>query len=113
MAVSDTDTAPDELEFELVEAPIHGELIKTEGSTHTSMTNGGMICILQMFHWILTTGEFIIWIIKQSQNMQMISSILVCLCLHLPTPLHFFITTFPNLQMNQKACVNIVIEINN
>lgn len=41
MAVSDTDTAPDELEFELVEAPIHGELIKTEGSTHTSMTNGG------------------------------------------------------------------------
>ncbi|XP_030272850.1 extracellular matrix organizing protein FRAS1 isoform X1 [Sparus aurata] len=40
LAVSDADTAPDELEFELVEAPIHGELIKTDGSTHISMTNG-------------------------------------------------------------------------
>lgn len=42
LAVSDADTAPDELEFELVEAPIHGELIKTDGSTHISMTNGEM-----------------------------------------------------------------------
>ncbi|XP_029366253.1 extracellular matrix organizing protein FRAS1 isoform X2 [Echeneis naucrates] len=40
LAVSDADTAPDELEFEVVEAPIHGELIKTDGNTHTSMTNG-------------------------------------------------------------------------
>ncbi|XP_076007225.1 extracellular matrix organizing protein FRAS1 [Genypterus blacodes] len=40
LAVSDADTAPDELEFELVEAPIHGELVKTDGSTHTSMRNG-------------------------------------------------------------------------
>uniref|UniRef100_UPI001ED83835 extracellular matrix protein FRAS1 n=1 Tax=Scatophagus argus TaxID=75038 RepID=UPI001ED83835 len=40
LAVSDADTAPDELEFELVEAPIHGELIKTDGNTHTGMTNG-------------------------------------------------------------------------
>uniref|UniRef100_UPI0037E879D7 extracellular matrix organizing protein FRAS1 n=1 Tax=Semicossyphus pulcher TaxID=241346 RepID=UPI0037E879D7 len=40
LAVSDADTSPDELEFELVEAPIHGELIKTEGSEHTSMNNG-------------------------------------------------------------------------
>ncbi|TMS03411.1 Extracellular matrix protein FRAS1 [Larimichthys crocea] len=40
LAVSDADTAPDELEFELVEAPIHGELTKTDGSTHISMTNG-------------------------------------------------------------------------
>ncbi|KAF7657675.1 hypothetical protein LDENG_00023850, partial [Lucifuga dentata] len=40
LAVSDADTAPDELEFELVEAPIHGELIKTDGNTHTSMRNG-------------------------------------------------------------------------
>uniref|UniRef100_A0A8P4K7M3 Fraser extracellular matrix complex subunit 1 n=1 Tax=Dicentrarchus labrax TaxID=13489 RepID=A0A8P4K7M3_DICLA len=38
LAVSDADTAPDELEFELVEAPIHGELIKTDGSAHTSDT---------------------------------------------------------------------------
>lgn len=49
LAVSDADTAPDELEFELVEAPIHGELIKIDGSTHTSMTNGEMRCILWMF----------------------------------------------------------------
>ncbi|AWP07675.1 putative extracellular matrix protein FRAS1 [Scophthalmus maximus] len=40
LAVSDADTAPDELEFELVEAPVHGELIKTDGNTHTSMSNG-------------------------------------------------------------------------
>lgn len=43
LAVSDADTAPDELEFELVEAPIHGELIKTDGSAHTSMINGEKI----------------------------------------------------------------------
>ncbi|TKS77877.1 Extracellular matrix protein FRAS1 [Collichthys lucidus] len=40
LAVSDADTAPDELEFELVEAPIHGELTKTDGSAHISMNNG-------------------------------------------------------------------------
>ncbi|KAM3867993.1 extracellular matrix organizing protein FRAS1 [Diretmus argenteus] len=40
LAVSDADTAPDELEFELVEAPIHGALMKTDGNTHTSMNNG-------------------------------------------------------------------------
>lgn len=40
LAVSDTDTAPDELEFELVEAPVHGELMKTDGSAHTGMVNG-------------------------------------------------------------------------
>ncbi|KAM6930976.1 extracellular matrix organizing protein FRAS1 [Xenentodon cancila] len=38
LAVSDADTAPDELEFELVEAPIHGKLIKTDDNTH--MANG-------------------------------------------------------------------------
>lgn len=43
LAVSDADTAPDELEYELVEAPIHGELIKTDGSAHTSMINGEVI----------------------------------------------------------------------
>lgn len=43
LAVSDADTAPDELEFELVEAPIHGELLKADGSAHTSMMNGEMI----------------------------------------------------------------------
>ncbi|XP_028271091.1 extracellular matrix organizing protein FRAS1 isoform X8 [Parambassis ranga] len=40
LAVSDADTAPDELEFELVEAPIHGELMKMDGSTNTRMFNG-------------------------------------------------------------------------
>lgn len=40
LAVSDADTAPDELEFELVEPPVHGELLKTDGGSHTSMTNG-------------------------------------------------------------------------
>ncbi|XP_061586644.1 extracellular matrix protein FRAS1 isoform X2 [Cololabis saira] len=38
LAVSDADTAPDELEFELVEAPTHGELIKSDDNTR--MTNG-------------------------------------------------------------------------
>ncbi|KAK5909396.1 hypothetical protein CesoFtcFv8_003328 [Champsocephalus esox] len=40
LEVSDADTAPDELEFELVEAPVNGELIKTDGGTHTRMANG-------------------------------------------------------------------------
>lgn len=40
LAVRDADTAPDELEFELVEAPVHGELLKADGSAHTSMING-------------------------------------------------------------------------
>ncbi|XP_008299754.1 extracellular matrix protein FRAS1-like [Stegastes partitus] len=40
LAVSDADTAPDELEFELVDAPIHGDLVKTEGGASTRMANG-------------------------------------------------------------------------
>lgn len=41
LAVNDADTAPDELEFELVEPPVHGELLKTDGSSHSSsLTNG-------------------------------------------------------------------------
>ncbi|CAN9512669.1 unnamed protein product [Ophioblennius macclurei] len=40
LAVSDADTAPDELEFELVEAPIHGVLIRTDSKTDRHMTNG-------------------------------------------------------------------------
>lgn len=43
LAVSDADTAPDELEFELVEAPVHGELLRADVSAHTSMINGEMI----------------------------------------------------------------------
>ncbi|CAJ1069789.1 extracellular matrix protein FRAS1 [Xyrichtys novacula] len=40
LAVSDADTSPDDLDFEVVEAPIHGELIKTDGSERTVMNNG-------------------------------------------------------------------------
>ncbi|KAM4616687.1 extracellular matrix organizing protein FRAS1 [Polymixia lowei] len=40
LAVSDADTAPDELEFELVEPPVHGTLLRTEGHTHSTMKNG-------------------------------------------------------------------------
>lgn len=38
--MTDADTAPDELEFELIEAPIHGELIKVDSNTQTTMVNG-------------------------------------------------------------------------
>ncbi|XP_077417485.1 extracellular matrix organizing protein FRAS1 isoform X1 [Vanacampus margaritifer] len=34
LAVSDADTAPDELEFELVEAPVHGELLRSRAGAH-------------------------------------------------------------------------------
>ncbi|KAM7019160.1 LOW QUALITY PROTEIN: extracellular matrix organizing protein FRAS1 [Tautogolabrus adspersus] len=64
LAVSDADTAPDELEFELVEGPIHGELIKMEGSEHTSMNNGDTFTfsdvtrsVLQYRHAGLSTQE--------------------------------------------------------
>ncbi|KAJ8398108.1 hypothetical protein AAFF_G00431850 [Aldrovandia affinis] len=41
LAVTDADTAPDELEFELVEAPVHGTLLKVNGfSGQTEMVNG-------------------------------------------------------------------------
>lgn len=43
LSVSDVDTAPDELEFEVVEAPVHGELIKSDGSTEVRMTNGNVL----------------------------------------------------------------------
>lgn len=48
LAVSDADTAPDELEFELVEAPIHGELIKTDGGAQSSMISGEIIPLMQL-----------------------------------------------------------------
>lgn len=48
LAVSDADTAPDELEFELVEAPIHGELIKTDNGAQNSMISGEMIPLMQL-----------------------------------------------------------------
>uniref|UniRef100_A0A3Q2PFS0 Fraser extracellular matrix complex subunit 1 n=1 Tax=Fundulus heteroclitus TaxID=8078 RepID=A0A3Q2PFS0_FUNHE len=38
LAVSDADTAPDDLEFELVDAPVHGELLRTDDNMR--MSNG-------------------------------------------------------------------------
>lgn len=43
MAVTDADTAPDELEFELVEAPVHGTLLRVDFGTQTQMVNGRSI----------------------------------------------------------------------
>ncbi|XP_056136283.1 extracellular matrix protein FRAS1 [Lampris incognitus] len=40
LAVSDADTAPDELEFEVVEAPRHGTLLRTDRETHTLLNAG-------------------------------------------------------------------------
>ncbi|KAG7481357.1 hypothetical protein MATL_G00065830 [Megalops atlanticus] len=64
LAVSDADTAPDELEFELVEAPIHGTLLKVDFGVQTEMVNGDTFTfsdvtrnILQYEHAGLTTEE--------------------------------------------------------
>uniref|UniRef100_A0AAY4BT87 VWFC domain-containing protein n=1 Tax=Denticeps clupeoides TaxID=299321 RepID=A0AAY4BT87_9TELE len=40
LAVTDADTAPDELEFELVEAPVHGMLFRLDFNAQTQMANG-------------------------------------------------------------------------
>lgn len=40
MAVTDADTAPDELEFELVEGPVHGTLLRVDFGSQTPMVNG-------------------------------------------------------------------------
>ena len=40
LAVTDADTAPDELEFELVEAPAHGNLVRVDFSSQTPMSAG-------------------------------------------------------------------------
>ena len=48
--MSDADTAPDELEFELVEAPVHGELVKTDGDAHASMRSGEAPRVTRVTH---------------------------------------------------------------
>nr|XP_057925745.1 extracellular matrix protein FRAS1 isoform X1 [Doryrhamphus excisus] len=53
LAVSDADTSPEELEFELVEAPVHGELVRSEGGAHTSMTNGDIFTFNDVTHNVL------------------------------------------------------------
>ncbi|XP_035385518.1 extracellular matrix protein FRAS1 isoform X2 [Electrophorus electricus] len=64
LAVTDADTAPDELEFELVEAPVHGTLLRVDYSTQTQMVNGDTFTfsditrnILQYEHAGLNTEE--------------------------------------------------------
>ncbi|KAK5611833.1 hypothetical protein CRENBAI_009535, partial [Crenichthys baileyi] len=51
LAVSDADTSPDDLEFELVDAPIHGELIRTDDSVR--MSNGDTFTFSDVTHKVL------------------------------------------------------------
>uniref|UniRef100_A0A8C7J2L3 Fraser extracellular matrix complex subunit 1 n=1 Tax=Oncorhynchus kisutch TaxID=8019 RepID=A0A8C7J2L3_ONCKI len=64
LAVTDADTAPDELEFELVEGPVHGTLLKMEFDSQTEMMNGDTFSfsdvtrnVLQYEHSGLSTDE--------------------------------------------------------
>ncbi|XP_061672611.1 extracellular matrix protein FRAS1 isoform X3 [Syngnathoides biaculeatus] len=50
LAVSDADTSPDELEFELVEAPVHGELLKIQSGARVRMTNGDSFTFSDITH---------------------------------------------------------------
>lgn len=40
LAVTDADTAPDELEFELVEGPVHGTLLRVDYGSQTPVVSG-------------------------------------------------------------------------
>lgn len=40
LAVTDADTVPDELEFELVEGPVHGTLLRVDFGSQTPIVNG-------------------------------------------------------------------------
>lgn len=40
LAVTDSDTAPEELEFEVVEGPLHGMLLKVDLGSQVQMVNG-------------------------------------------------------------------------
>ncbi|XP_031426498.1 extracellular matrix protein FRAS1 [Clupea harengus] len=64
LAVTDADTAPDELEFELVEAPAHGNLVRVDFSSQTPMSAGDTFTfsditrnILQYEHTGLTAED--------------------------------------------------------
>ncbi|XP_066568203.1 extracellular matrix organizing protein FRAS1 isoform X2 [Amia ocellicauda] len=64
LAVTDADTLPDDLVFELVEAPLHGTLMKTDFSGQTDMVNGEAFTFsdvsrnaLQYVHDGMTTEE--------------------------------------------------------
>ncbi|MEQ2200454.1 hypothetical protein XENOCAPTIV_029659, partial [Xenoophorus captivus] len=51
LAVSDADTSSDDLEFELVDAPIHGELIRTDDNVR--MSNGDTFTFSDVTHKVL------------------------------------------------------------
>ncbi|XP_032434237.1 extracellular matrix organizing protein FRAS1 isoform X1 [Xiphophorus hellerii] len=51
LAVSDADTAPDDLEFELVDAPIHGELMRRDDNIR--MSNGDTFSFADVTHKVL------------------------------------------------------------
>ncbi|KAM9446229.1 extracellular matrix organizing protein FRAS1 [Clarias gariepinus] len=64
LAVTDADTAPDELEFELVEGPVHGTLLRVDFGSQTPMINGDTFTfsditrnVLQYEHSGVTTEE--------------------------------------------------------
>ncbi|XP_061880359.1 extracellular matrix organizing protein FRAS1-like [Entelurus aequoreus] len=50
LAVSDVDTPPDELEFEVVDAPHHGHLVKTQDGRHATMDNGDVFTFSDVTH---------------------------------------------------------------
>ncbi|XP_028297024.1 extracellular matrix protein FRAS1-like, partial [Gouania willdenowi] len=53
LAVSDADTSPDELEFEVIESPVHGELMRTDSHTNTLITNGDTFTFSDITHNVL------------------------------------------------------------
>lgn len=57
MAVTDADTAPDELEFELVEGPVHGTLLRVDFGSQTPMVNGRSFQISSMCLLVHSWGE--------------------------------------------------------
>ncbi|XP_042580368.1 extracellular matrix organizing protein FRAS1-like [Cyprinus carpio] len=64
LAVTDADTAPEELEFELVEGPLHGTLLRVDLGSQVQMVNGDTFTssdvtrnVLQYEHAGLTTEE--------------------------------------------------------
>uniref|UniRef100_A0A8C1C520 Fraser extracellular matrix complex subunit 1 n=1 Tax=Cyprinus carpio carpio TaxID=630221 RepID=A0A8C1C520_CYPCA len=64
LAVTDADTAPEDLEFELVEGPLHGALLRVDLGSQVQMVNGDTFTsrdvtrnVLQYEHAGLTTEE--------------------------------------------------------
>lgn len=63
LAVTDADTAPDELEFELVEVPLHGTVLRVELGSQIQMVNGKHFCFfLPIVFFILRIHYFCLFI---------------------------------------------------